>query len=415
MIFSETDQKGRAHAAQIENVSSLPEVNKYHPDSRLNLTATSLVDSQGGVWCVLDFPATSVVSVEQGVFSMRGWAWSRKFGPGKLFVEIQGPHQTERRPIRHRYCRFDISEAIPEIPLDNYAGFEVSLDRSDIPEQVRVSLLFETPAMTYALNPISVKANHNCYYAALQEIACDCCYGSDLIEIGKKEGLTVRRCLNCGLAFSSPRPDFSLIQQRYSQAYFENEYLPFVLSKLEESRNYWNHILDKLEPYKRLSRHLFEVGVGSGHFLQEAAKRGWITSGIDVNLGAVNYARGLGLDVAEGDIQNVDLPHNKFGAIILESTLEHFLSPRQVLAKCAQALHPGGGISIGTLSDEGDLFMTEGVDFKYFGPSEHLFYFPASALMRLCESEGLRVEWFFRNPTGDFVALCATKRIDRWE
>jgi hypothetical protein len=99
---------------------------------------------------------------------------------------------------------------------------------------------------------------------------------------------------------------------------------------------------------------------------------------------------------------------------MLDSTLEHFLSPRQALTVCARALHPGGGIFIWTLSSEGDLFMTHGMDFQYVGPSEHLYYFSASSLSRLCESVGLRVEQFWRDATADSLALVATKRIDRW-
>jgi SAM-dependent methyltransferase len=414
MIFGVAAEKEVGHVPQVEDNDAWPSLDNCHTNGELNIAVPSLMNIKDGVWCVLDFPQTAVVSVEQGVLSLRGWAWSRELGPGKLFVEIQESGRIERRPIQHRYCRLDVSQAIPEIPLDNYAGFEISLDRFDLPVKSTVTLVTETPAMAYRLSPISVSVAHSNRITVLQDVACDCCNSIDLTEVGKKDGLTIRRCRNCGLVMTSPRPDFSRIRQRYSENYFEQEYMPHIHANLEEARKHWNSILDIMERYKKISPYLFEVGTGAGYLLKEATQRGWVASGIDLNSAAVRHAQGLGLDVTDGDILDVHLPSNKFGAILFESVIEHFLSPRQVLAKCVQALRPGGGISIETISNEGDLFMTQGMDFRYVGPSEHLYYFPASALIRLCESVGLRVERFWRDSTGDSVALWATKRIDRW-
>ncbi|MBI1880069.1 MAG: class I SAM-dependent methyltransferase, partial [Chloroflexi bacterium] len=295
-------------------------------------------------------------------------------------------------------------------------GFEIPLDRFDLPQQASLTLIYETPAVAHRLEPIHIRANHAQLIAAPDEIACDCCAGVNLTIVGKKEGLALRRCQNCGLVFTSPRPDFSRIRQRYSEDYFEREYLPGIHAHFEGLKQHWNNILDHVEPFKSVSPYLFEVGTGGGYLLQEARQRGWLASGIDLNPTAVNYARQhLGLEVVEAEIHQIDLPANKFGAIISESTLEHFLSPRQVIAKCAHALHPGGALFIWTLGDEGDLMMTQGMDFIYVGPSEHLYHFPTSALSRLCELAGLRVEHFWRDSTKDSVALVASKRLDRWD
>jgi SAM-dependent methyltransferase len=191
--------------------------------------------------------------------------------------------------------------------------------------------------------------------------------------------------------------------------------LPEIHTLFEERRRHWNSILDTVERFKNVDNHLFEVGTGAGYLLQEAAHRGWIPSGIDLSPAAAKYAQGLGLNVQVGDIATVDLPENSFGAILLESTLEHFPSPRRVLEKCTRALQPGGGMFIWTLGSEGDLMTTQGMDFRYVGPAEHLYYFPASALLRLCESVGLRVDTFWRDATFDSVALVAARRIDCWD
>ncbi len=377
--------------------------------------AFALRDSTTGVWLVIDKPASTTVQVLAGVLAFRGWAWSRAGRAGTLSVEVQSGGQVLRYPIQHRYRRADLARSIPEIPSVNYAGFEFSLDRFDLPADSQVTVVFETPSGTRRSDPFSVTAGRGHWITLddLQSIPCDCCGGTDLVVVGKKDGLSLSRCQNCGLVFTSPRPDMARVSQRYSEDYFEREYLPDIRQKLGDLKPHWSYILDQVDRYKAVAPALFEVGTGAGFLLQMAAQRGWTVSGIDLNGSAVKHARSLGLDVRQGDIHETNLRCDHFGAILLESTLEHFMSPRQVLATCAQALVPGGGLFIWTLGYEGDLFLTEGMDLPVVGPSEHLYYFSASSLIRLCESVGLRVDHFWRDSTYDSVALVATKRMDK--
>jgi len=246
----------------------------------------------------------------------------------------------------------------------------------------------------------------------LDEVPCEGCGGVELATVGKKEGLTIRRCANCGLAFTSPRPRFEVVRQRYSADYFEREYLPEMRETLESRRPYWQSILDRIEPFKGISTRLLEVGCGAGYLLREAQARGWDARGIDLNPAAVAYTRSLGLAVDLGDIASVTFEERSFGAILLESVLEHFMHPQDALRRCASALHPGGGLFITTIGYEGDLFLTQGMAFQYAWPGEHLFYFSASSLARMCEAVGLRVESCWRDATGDGLMLVATRRLD---
>ena len=369
----------------------------------------------------VDSPLGSDVEIANGVFSIRGWAYSPRHGPGRLVLELSslpsaGPFR--RIPVGHRYCRFDVPHVIPSIPAVNYAGFEVSVDRFDLPPQAEARLMFESPDGRHRLAAFQVRASHAEPVEAPDVIRCDCCGRDENNPLGKKDGLTIVQCGECGLAFTSPRPDFARIGQRYSQRYFIDEYLPSMQADHEAHRARWNYYLDQVERYKALNARLFEVGTGAGYLLKEAVGRGWMVSGIDVNPAAVTYARdSLGLEVSCHNIDAPDLPlaEGAFGAILLESTLEHFLSPRRVIAACARALQPGGGLFIWTLAIDGDVVVREGMAMKYVGPSEHLFYFSATALCRLCEDNGLRVERMWRDDTGDGIAVVASKRLDRVE
>ncbi len=410
MVFTTEDRIQKTSTPASEEKQALPEANINPSLIKQSETIPSIKE---GIWYALDFPKTPEIFIERGVLSLRGWAWSRESGSGELFLEIKKPDYKEHHPITHRFCRFDLTQAVPEIPLANYAGFEISLDHSDLPPESSVTVIFKTPAQAFRMAPITVKAVHHDLVVTIENNSCDCCCSKDLTVVGKKDGLTIRRCNNCRLVFTSPRPDFEHIQLRYSEDYFEKEYLPLVHKTLEVQRQHWKNVLDLVDSFKRFSPFLFDVGTGAGYMLQEAVQRGWTPSGIDINLAAAKFARKMGFDVFNGDFLTLDLPENKFGAIIMDSTIEHFLSPRQALSKCAHALHPGGGITIGTISYEGDLMMTQGMDIDWVGPSEHLFYFSATSLIRLCESVDLRVEHLWRDPTGDSIGLLATKRIDR--
>lgn len=378
------------------------------------------VDGGAAPLFAVDFPSGTDVEVASGVLSVRGWAYSKRHGPGRLVLELSGPSggASRRIPVAHRYCRFDVSQVIPSIPAVNYAGFEVSVDRFDLPRQAEATLMFEALDERHRLAAFQVRAAHTDPVEAPELVRCDCCGGDDTDAWGNKDGLTVVQCRVCGLAFTSPRPDFGRIGQRYSQEYFLNEYLPSMRADHEAHRARWNYYLDQVERFKALNPRLFEVGTGAGYLLKEAVRRGWTASGIDVNPAAATYARDtLGLEVTCHNIDSADLalPEGAFGAVLLESTLEHFLSPRRVIAASARALQPGGGLFIWTIANDGDVVMREGMAMMLVGPSEHLYYFSATALCRLCEDNGLRVERMWRDDSGDGIGVVASKRLDRVE
>lgn len=388
------------------------------PSSSIQRSANAYFDAQNGVWVAIDAPSlAATVNVTHGVLSIRGWAWSRDDGPGVVKAIIRQAETTTEYYCVHRYCRFDVSSAIPAIPFDSYTGFELSIDRYDLPQHCTLTVTCTFANRAIQMGAVSVEASHAGTYGELIEVRCDCCGGTELEGLGKKDGLLVQRCRNCGLAFTAPRPAFEVIRLRYSPQYFEHEYLPEMQKNnlFQEHRARWNSYLDQVEPFRPISSRLFEVGCGAGYLLREGQTRGWQVQGLDLNPAAVAYARSLGVSAEVGDVAEYDFGGHRFGAVILESVLEHVLSPRAVLQKCAAALLPGGGLFILTLGYEGNVFITQGMAFQYVGPSEHLFYFSNSSLCRLCEEAGLRVEHLWQDETHDTILLLATRRFDMME
>lgn len=379
----------------------------------------SALKKTADIWLLIDHPGEQAVDIHSGVLSIRGWAWSEKHGHGKLWLTIESEGQPQRTvPVKHRIGRPDVARDVEVIPHDNYAGFEVSVDRFDLPPKCEVTLHYATPEAHYQSEPYIVAAHHAHRIEGVEYPPCNGC-GCDegFTEIGRKDNLPVVQCPRCGLLFTRPRPRTDVIFGSYSTDYFQNMYLKDIQEKLPWLRTHWDWILHALNRYQKVSPELFEVGTGAGYLLDHARTQGWSTSGIDLNVTAAAYARNtLNLDVQQGDITEMELPEGKFGAIILDSTMEHFTDPAGVLRKCAQALAPGGGLFIWTLGTGGLLMAEQGMAVSYVGPSEHLYYFPVSVLCGMCEKAGLRVDNIYREDQYfDSIGLIATKRAERFE
>jgi SAM-dependent methyltransferase len=91
---------------------------------------------------------------------------------------------------------------------------------------------------------------------------------------------------------------------------------------------------------------LLDVGCGHGLLLDEARRRGFEASGIELSRAAAAYARGvLGLDVAEVPLEDVS---GRYDAIVLADFIEHLDDPAGALRDCAELLADGGVLCVVT-------------------------------------------------------------------
>ena len=111
------------------------------------------------------------------------------------------------------------------------------------------------------------------------------------------------------------------------------------------------------------SRSIFDIGCGSGFFLEYMRRRGWRVSGIDPSAEHVTYAkRSLGLqDVWEG-LWPLDYELNtQVDVVSLFHVIEHLLMPILALTAIKQILRPGGIVVLETPN-------VESWPAKLFGP-----------------------------------------------
>ena len=136
---------------------------------------------------------------------------------------------------------------------------------------------------------------------------------------------------------------------------------------------------------------LLDVGCGHGLLLDEARRRGYEVTGIELSRGAAEYARDvLGLDVREEPIERFAeaQPPASFQAIVLVDVLEHLEDPLGTLDACERLLAPGGALCLVTPDPSSATARAAGRRWWAFVPA-HTFLIPRRTQRELLESRGL--------------------------
>lgn len=212
-------------------------------------------------------------------------------------------------------------------------------------------------------------------------------------------GYSVWRCRQCGLVFSD-LPD-SELAGLYDESYYREEFGPYFAALFGEAddtllRERFAEYLEAVETHVRPGR-LLDVGCASGLFLDVARERGWRVKGAEISEYAARVARErFGLDVAVGDIDDLELPEAAFHVVAMLDMLEHSPDPAATLAKVAPLIAPGGllllvlpndrnlvtwiAMALYRMSAGAIRFAAEGVHQIY-----HLSYFTPETITELLE------------------------------
>jgi SAM-dependent methyltransferase len=135
----------------------------------------------------------------------------------------------------------------------------------------------------------------------------------------------------------------------------------------------------------------FDIGCGTGCFLEEAGRAGWEAEGCEVSAHAAEQARARGLAVTCTPVEQLDLPPNSYDCVALWDVVEHLRDPRDALAKAAGALRPGGVLALSTGDITSLCARLSGPCWHLFNLPEHLFFFSPNSLRRLLARVGCRV------------------------
>jgi len=165
---------------------------------------------------------------------------------------------------------------------------------------------------------------------------------------------TVMECVDCQYGVTLPQLSAEQLERYYPSEYFDfwgysdrpaSNPLQRLLARFRSwsaTRSYRRqpYVLEGVTPGRML-----DVGCGSGDLLEQFAKRGWETYGIDPSASAAAAAAGRGATVHHGTLRDQPWEPGSFALISFQHALEHVDEPVDAL-KHASGLLQGGGLLV---------------------------------------------------------------------
>ena len=134
---------------------------------------------------------------------------------------------------------------------------------------------------------------------------------------------------------------------------------------------------------------LLDVGCGHGVLLDEARKRGYETTGLELSADAARHAREtLGLDVQEVPLESFDPGERRFDVIMLADLIEHLEDPVRALDRCYELLADGGVLCVVTPDPSSRTAQIAGSKWWGYIPA-HMCLLPRKTLRELLAARGL--------------------------
>jgi len=164
-------------------------------------------------------------------------------------------------------------------------------------------------------------------------------------------------------------------------------------------------LLDLIERYVPAGR-LLDVGCGHGLLLDEARRRGYEVTGLELSVAAAGYARDvLQLEVREETLNELAEEGERYAAIVLADVLEHLDDPQAALDRCFELLAPGGVLCVATPDPSSLTARLAGRRWWAYIPA-HTYLFPRRTLHELIAARGLVIS--------DDVPLVRTFSLRYW-
>ncbi|GEM_PF-1974464 len=205
----------------------------------------------------------------------------------------------------------------------------------------------------------------------------------------KSGDFSVNRCSACGLIWVEGVSE-EIIRAFYGQKYFNNAgsqmgYKDYITDEKNHRRNARSilYAAGKIKDLRNAT--VLDIGCAFGFLLDEAKKAG-INGlyGVEVSSYAGGYAKDkLGLKNITTDIMLENFESDIFDAVFIVGTIEHLISPREVLNSIGRVLKEGGILVITTIDTKGMIPLYS------IKPPEHIFYFNHNNLSLLLEEAGL--------------------------
>ena len=220
---------------------------------------------------------------------------------------------------------------------------------------------------------------------------CPVCERPTVLRRSTVTNYALRACPECRLEFLDPQPDNSVLAAIYSDGYFLGERSDEAVERRAKMKSATGALY--IDALARLVRpentDLLEIGCGHGEVLQEARRRGFRVSGLEISAHAAAIAnRRLGVrTVSVGTLETLPRARDQFGAVLAADVIEHVRNPEDWLLRIHELLIPGGALLLITPSLDSwmrRLLRSRWMEYKV----EHLYYFSGASIRLLLEHCG---------------------------
>ncbi len=221
----------------------------------------------------------------------------------------------------------------------------------------------------------------------VEQRSCPVCQSNDYSKIFQKSGGEYVKYLKCYMIYANPVfSDIALID------YYQNNHTN--QSQLVENDdsfyiNLYNMGLCSIEKYTANSN-ILDIGCSSGVFLDSAKKRGWITSGIELNKKEFELTQKKGHKAYNALLENIEFDE-KFSAITMWDVFEHIKDGKEFLSRVKKLLTNDGVIFLQIPSSDSLAAKILQEKCNMFDGLEHVNLYGVETIKLLAKKCGLKV------------------------
>lgn len=247
-------------------------------------------------------------------------------------------------------------------------------------------------------------------------------FGKDVGTIGK---YSVIDCDRCEFIHLNPIPKKEYLEEFYKKKYYDEHQLKISemnIAKQDSEKSFWKLEFDtRLNIIKNLlveikEPSIFDVGCGTGLFLECANKTGWKALGLDPSAFAVKKLKEKGLKVLHKTIEEINFAEvGQFDVVHLRFVLEHYHNPLDLCRVCYKLLKVGGILCVEVPNDFSQIQKTASKflsEKKWWLSTDHINYFSSNSLRNLIKKSGLKTVYEYTNFPMEFFLLMGLNYVN---